>query len=364
MTVKTNGSENHQSNENGIPGKKKRYLKASLIIFLIVSFLICLFILSTDNKSAGAAAEFAGTDAPTDSPAPTPALTPTPTPAPTPMLTPVPTPTPTPDPNDAYFTESEQVLINEDKTEWTYSSPDIYIHITRYDVPKEKLHYFVSDIRTRNNQILKSGFSDPKHPGRNALLPKKIARKLSAVYLQNGDYFEDKRNPKGIIIRGGKIYKEKKGADTLAIMPDGTLKIYKPGEIKAQALLDMGVMDTFSFGPTLINNGEITQGLEKARLRRANPRSGIGMIEKGHYIGIVVEGRNPKSCRGVTLKEFAQMFAEQGCTVAYNLDGGVSSAMVFMGENLNLPTNVLKTKTYRRVPDVIMLGTSDLVPEK
>jgi hypothetical protein len=284
---------------------------------------------------------------------------------------PVPSTTPSTKPSaapvnvaDNFFTQSgEDIKISTDKTEWLYRSPSLYVHITAHNKKDVVLRYFVADIRVRNGEVIQSGFSDVKHPGANALLPYLIAKQHCAVFATNADYFEDKRNPSGIIIRGGKIYKDDTKADTLAVMPDETLKVYIPGETDAQSLLDLGVKNTFSFGPTLIKDGVINPYLKKQRLFRANPRCGIGMIEKGHYISVVVEGRNPKESRGVTLEEYAQMYADEGCTVAYNLDGGASSAMVFMGQILNIPTDILTTKTYRRVPDVLMIGSSDLVSD-
>ena len=66
------------------------------------------------------------------------------------------------------------------------------------------------------------------------------------------------------------------------------------------------------------------------------------------------------------LPEFAQLFVDQGCTTAYNLDGGVSACMVFMGEQLNQHGNK-RVGTYqdsyqRRVPDGLVWGYSDQVP--
>jgi exopolysaccharide biosynthesis protein len=52
---------------------------------------------------------------------------------------------------------------------------------------------------------------------------------------------------------------------------------------------------------------------------------------------IVVDGRSPGYSRGVALSEFAQIFKDLGCTIAYNLDGGGSSAMYFMGDLVNNP---------------------------
>lgn len=373
--MKNNKSNNHYFDDfNKDPNTDKnksqqnralRYIVPSFFILALLLLLVLMFLPEVSRIVSAATPRTSPSTRP--SPSHTAQQTFKPTPAATPGATPAKTKTPTsaatPDLNAQYFTASgETVNVNSDKTEWMYSSPELYIDIKKYDKPDIKLHYFVADIRTRGNTIFKSGFSDESHPGSNALLPNLVAEKLKAVFLLNGDYFEDTRNPSGVVIRHGVVYRDNKKADTLAIMPDGTLKVFSAGEIKAVDLLALGVQDTFSFGPYLINNSVINPNLSKARLERANPRTGIGMIEKGHYIAIVVEGRNPQDNRGVTFEEYAQMFADLGCTVAYNFDGGASSAMVFMGNTLNLSTEVLATKTYRRVPDVLTIGTSNAAP--
>jgi len=68
-----------------------------------------------------------------------------------------------------------------------------------------------------------------------------------------------------------------------------------------------------------------------------NPRTGIGMIEPGHYIIIVADGRRSEY-KGPTLPEFAKMFEDYGCKVAYNLEGGSTSTMIFKGEVINAPS--------------------------
>ena len=40
---------------------------------------------------------------------------------------------------------------------------------------------------------------------------------------------------------------------------------------------------------------------------------------------------------GMTLPELAAFFEQLGCQRAYNLDGGMSAAIVFQGERLNSP---------------------------
>lgn len=268
------------------------------------------------------------------------------------------------DPNDQYFTaKGEKYSINPDHTHWSYSSPTLSIEIQKYDNTAKIVCYYVANIRTRGDEKIMPGFGNGKPPG-TAQLPTAIADRYKSVYVQNGDFFSDVRNPAGVVIHEGKVYRDNKDADTLAVMPDGSLKVYTAGAIDAAGLLAKGVQNTYSFGPILINNGVINPNLSKDRVYRDNPRSGIGMVEKGHYVAIVVEGRNPQSSKGVTLDEFAKLFADQGCVEAYNFDGGASSCMVFMGQPLNAPTTVLTTKNYRRIPDVIMFGHSSAVPIK
>ena len=49
-----------------------------------------------------------------------------------------------------------------------------------------------------------------------------------------------------------------------------------------QNLLADGVRDVFSFGPVLVENGQVNQASGEHRLsRRNNPRTGIGMVEPG-----------------------------------------------------------------------------------
>ena len=68
-----------------------------------------------------------------------------------------------------------------------------------------------------------------------------------------------------------------------------------------------------------------------------NPRSAVGYYEPGHYCFVVVDGRQKGYSKGMTMSELSQLFFDLGCTVAYNLDGGKSAEMVFMGETVSQP---------------------------
>jgi exopolysaccharide biosynthesis protein len=60
------------------------------------------------------------------------------------------------------------------------------------------------------------------------------------------------------------------------------------------------------------------------------------MVSANHFVFVVVDGRSSESS-GVTMTELAEIMQSLGATVAYNLDGGGSSAMVSDGELVNNP---------------------------
>lgn len=254
---------------------------------------------------------------------------------------------------------------------WVYVSRTLHIEIERFKgkVEGRGTVWFVSDIKAKDGMLLRSFQESPEKPGKKKTRPEYIAQKNRVVYAQNGDLWtwrmEDKRYP-GIIIRDGQIVQEKTykkmveaqpPLDEMSLYTDGRIEVHHPGEFTAQAYLDRGAYDVFSFGPILIRDGVIDARLEKF-FTSAQPRSAIGMIEPGHYVGVMVEGRTKRSF-GASLKFVAGVMKERGCTLAFNLDGGQTSAMVFMG------TLVMKEPTYngytntRNQPDIIGIGTSD-----
>ena len=145
---------------------------------------------------------------------------------------------------------------------------------------------------------------------------------------------------------------------TLAFMPDGTMRMFAAGEVTADELLAQGVANSFSFGPVLINNGVIQEGLDTHYLRKKNPRAAVGMIEANHFLLVVVQGRPPEPTHGMTLTELADVFASWNCEIAYNLDGGASATIGFMGEHISEYEGSLTGQRPRgRRADVRHIGT-------
>ncbi len=279
------------------------------------------------------------------------------------------------DPDAEYYRAAgdpaEVIVTDATSGRWEYRSDNLGISIERVSTKTKEgkpLTYFVADIHMRDISEFRPGFGAEGHTGRGAIHPWLIARREKAVLWITGDnLINDEREEKGILIRDGRMFWSGEKEDTLAIYPDMSMRIIKKGAMTPGALLEDGVENAYSFGPTLIDNGVINENAKFHRVRRANPRAGIGYLSPGHYIAIVVDGRQKDYSVGLPVWDFADIFASYGCTLAYNLDGGLSAAMIFMGEQLNSHsgnrTGSSEDISYQRaVPDGLMFGYSAQVP--
>ena len=99
-------------------------------------------------------------------------------------------------------------------------------------------------------------------------------------------------------------------------------------------MIDLGAYDVYSFGPYLMKDGKLSQQAYDANESK-NPRCALGMVEPGHYVYIMAEGRMKGRSQGLTMKELAKLMRAKDCEVAINLDGGQTAVLIFMGQQLN-----------------------------
>ena len=127
-------------------------------------------------------------------------------------------------------------------------------------------------------------------------------------------------------------------------------------ETTAQELKDSGAWQLLSFGPVLVQDGQLAVDAddEVSQSRNSNPRTAIGMVDPLHYVVVVSDGRTDSSA-GLSLYQLAQVLVDNGATFAYNLDGGGSTAMYFQGEIINNPTSG-NLGGEREVSDIVYFG--------
>ena len=229
-----------------------------------------------------------------------------------------------------------------------------------YEYKKHDLRFFVAHIDVSDPAQLQTAFANEQYNKTFVEATSDIAARHDAVLAVNGDYYNYKDDT-GLIIRNGVLYRDKKGSrDYLLVMQDGSFKTiyksnYEPGH--GEDYLAQGVMQSFFFGPILVDNGEAVEIYEKYMISTSDetrePRTAIGWAGGNHYIFIVADGRRDGwSEKGITLQELQQVFVEEGALVAYNLDGGGSATLVFEGERLNQASG----SRERPVSDIVYIA--------
>ena len=240
-------------------------------------------------------------------------------------------------------------------TDTSYEDENIQLAITAQTIDDTTVH--IVDITVSDPSYLKTAFAQNIY-GRNIKeSTSEIAENNQAILAINGDYYGFRSS--GYVIRNGVLYREEatSGQEDLVIDGNGDFSIIDEGNVSAQELLDSGAQQVLSFGPALIENGEVVvdSSAEVDQAMQSNPRTAIGQIDTNHYVMIVSEGRTDESA-GLDLYQLAEVFETLGATTAYNLDGGGSSTLYFNGEIVNQTVGGHGSNEERSVSDIVYIG--------
>jgi len=251
-------------------------------------------------------------------------------------------------PNEESFDKTNVVETLADGTEkvliYTYSGKNAAVDIYHYQ--KNKLEYQVADIYVRDANCFKTNYSISYH--RNQIT-QFYAEQIHSIVATNGDNFNSGKIEDGIVIRNGaQLYPEdgsrqtKFTRDLCVLYSDGSMRVYDCvlDTIDYDEILSNYPRQAFYFGPKLLNDDGTAKTKFNSNLGKVNPRTVLGYYEPGHYALLVVLGTrdmidfrgknlgNGKS-PGMTLIELSALCEDLGFSMAYNLDGGGSSSMVW-----------------------------------
>ena len=252
---------------------------------------------------------------------------------------------------------ASQAAKNAQVTDTSYSDGNISVTLTEKTVNETQI--YVADITLSSSDYLKTALAQNSY-GTNVTAKTSVtAAENNAILAVNGDYYG--ANSSGYVIRNGVVYRDSVREDAsngdLAIYKDGSFKIIYEDQVSANQLVQDGVVNLLAFGPSLVENGEISvdTNTEVGQAMSSNPRTAIGIIDENHYIIIVSDGRTSES-KGLSLYQMAEVMKSYGVKTAYNLDGGGSSTLYFNGQVINKPTTGGSKISERAVSDIVYIG--------
>ena len=260
--------------------------------------------------------------------------------------------------------EAEYVLEDSKRGLWVYLSQTLRVVITHHKA--KGYSWFEADILRRPEGETLHVVTSLNGRGND---PVKVAAENKLVFGINTDYYLIRVNYKkkvGLVIRDGKVIRESIGAttgtslpplDTLLLDGDGGFRVDKAGDLDSARALELGAKDVLAFGPILIKDN-LLRVLTVSYHYKKEPRTAVGLLGDNHYLAVVAEGRLPGAA-GMTLDELGQLMAVRGCSQAFNLDGGHTSALIFMGKRLNKIGNLSGTGTTspRNMSELLGIGT-------
>ena len=252
---------------------------------------------------------------------------------------------------------ASQAAKNAQVTDTSYSDGNISVDLTEKTVNETQV--YVADITLSSSDYLKTALAQNSY-GTNVTAKTSVtAAENNAILAVNGDYYG--ANSSGYVIRNGVVYRDSVREDAsngdLAIYKDGSFKIIYEDQVSADQLVQDGVVNLLAFGPSLVENREISvdTNTEVGQAMSSNPRTAIGIIDENHYIIVVSDGRTSES-KGLSLYQMAEVMKSYGVKTAYNLDGGGSSTLYFNGQVINKPTTGGSKISERAVSDIVYIG--------
>lgn len=250
---------------------------------------------------------------------------------------------------------AEQATTAPISADTEYHDDQIDIVLTTMRV--ENTTVYVADVQLADISLLKTALAGNTYARNLTETTSVQAANAGAILAINGDYYGAQE--RGYVLRNGVLYRAsaQSGTDALVIGADGNFRIITEGETSADTLVREGAWQVLTFGPALINGGQVTVSSsdEVGRAMTSNPRTAIGQISEGHYLLVVSDGRTKEST-GLSLRQLAELMQSLGAQIAYNLDGGGSSTMVFQGRVVNNPTTNGRSIRERSVSDIVYIG--------
>lgn len=220
---------------------------------------------------------------------------------------------------------------------------------TTIEITKERFKdtdCFVAHIITADPLALKTTFG-PNGWGSHSYMSD-VMKYKNAILMINGDYTDCGYGGWGPIVRNSEVVNfmsiPNAWGKTLGIKNDGHFYYVQSNlydEIRYNDLRDAW---TFNNGFTILNGERIIKN-DGAK----HPRTFIGEVlrddDKLEYYLVVADGRRIDS-KGFCHDDESEFLFEKGCYIAYNLDGGGSSEMMFDGKILNIPSDGHERKCH------------------
>ena len=181
------------------------------------------------------------------------------------------------------------------KTANSYTSPEVSITLQTlsYGEGNKKVTYHVADIyvASLDNFVTHTANNEMRFFGTQDVLEMDAA--ANAILSLSGDFMTYQKG--GFLMRNGQVFTQNDNLDNICVLfKDGTMETYEKRTYQIDELMKREPVQVWSFGPVLLDeNGKARDWYKdvSTAVSYPNPRSAIGYYEPGHYVFVLVDGR-------------------------------------------------------------------------
>ena len=251
-------------------------------------------------------------------------------------------------------------------SDWEYEDPSLHVKIEPGRV--NDTNYLIARVTIANASQIRSMFTGT-YGSPSEEWGTTLAKNAKAVLAISGDSFHKHSNI-GYVAKQGKVYRtkcdrteDKSGLryDVLLIDDQGDLHILPQATNADVEAFPGTVVNGFTFGPGLVIDGVKQTGFVNMNNASDKPAQRMCIAQVGplEYLCIYTEGPEDDGSVGMTLEQFADfVYSFEGVQNAYNLDGGVTTWMVFkQGTNSYAKINGTNPKK-RPIADILYFATA------
>ncbi len=222
-----------------------------------------------------------------------------------------------------------------------------------------------SEVKIADGSQLRRALAGDSYSSSIQLKASDMARSVNAVVAINGDFYAFRQI--GVVVYKRELFRFSPSVlDTCFFTSSGDMLFAHAGELTTaeatkQFISDNDILFSASFGPILVEDGEIhnTVSYPVGEVFSYFARSAIGMTDELHYLLMVTSSENTKPyIDGMFAATAARVMHVKGCMKAYELDGGQTAVIIFNGS----PANGIVYGAERTMSDILYFSSA--IPEE
>ena len=239
---------------------------------------------------------------------------------------------------------------------------DESIHVTVEYQTVKKVKCSIVRVKIADPSQIRTAMSKDSYDDRTYAKAAAMAKQKNAIVAVNGDFFKYFYKI-GYVVRQGEFYRDALDGkrDVLIIDDHGDFHAVRNAKSDDMAAFlanefpeDRKVINTFTLGPVLVENGEVQEiTTREFQYRYKMQRVAIVQLGELEYAIVECDGKADASS-GMKMADFAAYIQSlfPDAILAYNLDGGGSTNVIFNNERIH------RNPDARKICDILYFASA------